>query len=117
MIEYAELKTVRPPPLPFSSAHLTILILARDEADVSARLGRHQRKMSPFDRLCVVADHCSDSTARVARRFRADVFRRRRVSHKGGSALRWWLEQTQTGARRRRYRHPRRRQPPRRRTV
>jgi len=98
MIEYAELKTVRPsafallPP----ARPLTILILARDEADVlGPTLAAIQRKMTPVDRLCVVADHCSDSTAQVARRSGADVFRRRDDEPQGkGAALRWWLEQT-----------------------
>src|SRR3990170_3458474 len=75
---------------------LTVLILARDEADVLPdTLEAVRAGLAAGDRLCVVADHCRDATARVARRAGAAVFTRREGEQGGkGAALSWWLSRT-----------------------
>jgi cellulose synthase/poly-beta-1,6-N-acetylglucosamine synthase-like glycosyltransferase len=75
---------------------LMVLILARDEADVLPdTLDAVRAGLTPGDRLCVVADHCRDATARVARQAGATVYTRRAGESAGkGAALRWWLGQT-----------------------
>src|SRR3989304_5426083 len=55
-------------------------------------LGAGRAGLTAGDRLCVVADHCRDATARVARRAGATVFTRREGEPAGqGAALSWWL--------------------------
>src|SRR3989304_6015710 len=72
---------------------LTVLILARDEADVLPdTLDALRAGLAAGDRLCFVADLCRDATARVARRAGPAVFTRREGEPAGkGAALSWWL--------------------------
>ena len=88
------------PPDRLASTPLAILILARDEADLlEATLASIKESLSPGDRLHVVADHCRDETAAVARRSGAILHvRQARHGEAGkGAALRWWLAQTAAG--------------------
>jgi cellulose synthase/poly-beta-1,6-N-acetylglucosamine synthase-like glycosyltransferase len=73
-----------------------ILILARDESDVVGEtIDRVRRSAAPTDRIHVVADHCQDRTAAVAREHGAIVHIRSGASPSGkGPAIRWWLERT-----------------------
>ena len=74
---------------------LTVLILARDEADVLPdTLEAVRAGLTAGDRLCVVADHCRDATARVARRAGTAVYPRDAGAAGKGAALHWWLNQT-----------------------
>ena len=76
---------------------LAVLILARDEADVLEGTLRSMRaSLGAEDHVHVVADHCHDATAAVARRLGAAVHVReaRHGSAGKGQALRWWLDQT-----------------------
>jgi cellulose synthase/poly-beta-1,6-N-acetylglucosamine synthase-like glycosyltransferase len=75
---------------------LAILILARDESDiVGETIEGVRRSAAPADRIHVVADHCQDRTAAVAREHGAIVHIRSGASPSGkGPAIRWWLERT-----------------------
>lgn len=91
--------TGRSSPGPIASTSLAVLVLARDEADVlESTLRSVNDALRRGDRLHVVADHCRDATAGIARRAGAVVHVRR--PHHGppgkGAALRWWLEQTRS---------------------
>jgi len=75
---------------------LAILILARDESDVLGEtLTRARSSAAGCDEIHVVADHCRDRTAAVAREHGAIVHVRSGQKTLGkGAALRWWLERT-----------------------
>ena len=98
MTESVQVESValRPFTLALAPRPLTVLILARDEADVLPdTLDAVRAGLTAGDRLCVVADHCRDATARVARRAGAAVYTRREGDRAGkGAALSWWLSQT-----------------------
>jgi cellulose synthase/poly-beta-1,6-N-acetylglucosamine synthase-like glycosyltransferase len=86
-------------PPPRRRATLDILILARDEADVlPGTLAALAPQLSPDDRLTVVADHCEDGTATVARAMGARVFLRNGGTPGKGQALKWWLSQTRASS-------------------
>ncbi len=77
-----------------------VVILARNEASV---LGGTLRALSmilePKDQVHVVADHCRDTTAHVARKAGAQVLIRADGGPDGkGQALKWWLEETKEDA-------------------
>lgn len=80
---------------------LTILIMARNEAEVLRHtLPSLQTMLTAGDHIELVADHCMDRTVRVARAFGARTWQRRDNGPEGkGHALRWWLQQTRGGAR------------------
>jgi len=80
---------------------LAIVILARDESDVlGATLIRLRETAASNDEIHVVADHCGDRTAEVARAHGATVHIRSGRKPLGkGAALHWWLEQTHQDAR------------------
>ncbi len=77
---------------------LAIVILARDEAEVIGRtVALARQACGPFDEVHVVADHCRDRTAEVARESGAIVHVRSGQKSLGkGAALRWWLERTRS---------------------
>jgi 1,2-diacylglycerol 3-beta-glucosyltransferase len=82
-------------PLQRESSRFDILIFARDEADVlPGSLAALTPQLAPDDRLTVIADHCRDATARVARAMGAHVLYRHHGPPGKGHALKWWLKQT-----------------------
>ncbi|HEX2542204.1 MAG TPA: glycosyltransferase family 2 protein [Caldimonas sp.] len=72
-----------------SRPRLAVLMPAHDEAAVIARpIGTVLAQLQPRDRLLVVADNCSDDTARIARALGAEVVERSDPSRRGkGFAL------------------------------
>lgn len=70
---------------------LAVLIPAHDEAGgIAATLATLTPQLHPGDRLLVVADHCSDATAEVARAHGAEVTVRQGAAERGkGHALAW----------------------------
>jgi len=80
---------------------LTVLILARDDAFVlEGTLQALNQLLGREDHVQVVADHCLDGTARVAREAGATVHVRSHGNPDGkGAALRWWLDQTRNRSR------------------
>jgi cellulose synthase/poly-beta-1,6-N-acetylglucosamine synthase-like glycosyltransferase len=100
MTESVEFAAVALQPLLFAPAPkpVTVLILARDEADVRPA-PPHPPEPDGGDRLCVVADHCRDATVHIARHAGATVHVRRKGEGAGkGAALRWWLRRTALAA-------------------
>lgn len=87
------------PPSGVDVPGLEVLILARDEADVLGEtLAAVNGQLAASDRVHVVADHCKDMTADVARRLGA-VVHVRRVGRAGkGRAVDWWLRHTRAGS-------------------
>ncbi len=85
---------------PPGPGHLAVVILARDEANVLAETIRSIRaELRPDDELHVVADHCRDATAAVARESGARVHvRAGRAAAGKGEALAWWLARTRPNA-------------------
>jgi glycosyltransferase involved in cell wall biosynthesis len=75
--------------LPVARAPLGVLVPAHDEEQViRATLESIQAQLSADDRLLVIADNCSDATARIARECGADVFERNDLERRGkGYAL------------------------------
>ena len=71
------------------SASVAVLIPAHnEEQDIAATLASVQSQLQPGDRLLVVADNCTDSTAAVARAAGAEVIERHSDIQKGkGFAL------------------------------
>jgi len=77
-------------------ADIAVVILARNEEAV---LGKTLERLSPLidnpENIHVVADHCIDATADIARRAGVSVHIRTRGGPTGkGPALRWWLNRT-----------------------
>lgn len=79
---------------------IQVLILARNEAAILGGTLRALRMVvGSGDKIHVVADHCRDTTASVARREGAIVHVRNDGGPTGkGQALKWWLEETRIGA-------------------
>jgi cellulose synthase/poly-beta-1,6-N-acetylglucosamine synthase-like glycosyltransferase len=78
---------------------LEVLILARDEADVlGMTLAAVTSQLAVPGHVHVVADHCSDTTAEVARKMGAAVYVRRVGRPGKGRALDWWLRHTRVGS-------------------
>ena len=78
---------------------LEVLILARDEADVLGRtLAAVNGQLGVSDRVHVVADHCDDATADIARSLGAVVHVRRDGRPGKGRALDWWLRHNRGGS-------------------
>ncbi len=76
------------------SPELSLLILARDEADVLAgTLRALQQQVAGSCSIHVVADHCRDETAALAARAGARVHLRTGGRPGKGPALDWWLQQ------------------------
>jgi len=78
-------------------ADIAVVILARNEEAV---LGKTLERLSPLinnpENIHVVADHCIDATADIARRAGVSVHIRTQGGPAGkGPALRWWLNRTQ----------------------
>ncbi len=75
---------------------MAVVILARDEAAVLGdTLSSLNRLVMPDDRIHVVADHCHDLTAKIARRNGAQVHVRSGGGNCGkGPALAWWMGRT-----------------------
>ncbi|MBN1267390.1 MAG: glycosyltransferase [Anaerolineales bacterium] len=75
---------------------ICVVIPARDEeAVIGETLDWLGAFLSPVDRVHVIADRCTDGTARIAWKHGAIVHVRRGDGEAGkGAALRWWLEQT-----------------------
>jgi cellulose synthase/poly-beta-1,6-N-acetylglucosamine synthase-like glycosyltransferase len=78
-------------------ADIAVVILARNEEAV---LGKTLERLSPLinnsENIHVVADHCIDATADIARRAGVTVHIRTQGGPAGkGPALRWWLNRTQ----------------------
>ena len=76
---------------------IAVVILARNEEAV---LGKTLERLSPLinkpESIHVVADHCIDATAELARRAGVSVHIRTQGGPTGkGPALRWWLNRTQ----------------------
>jgi cellulose synthase/poly-beta-1,6-N-acetylglucosamine synthase-like glycosyltransferase len=72
-----------------------VVILARDEETILHRtISNLLPLLQPGDRLNVVADHCRDQTALVAKQLGATVYRRSGGLAGKGRALGWWLERT-----------------------
>ncbi|MBL8825682.1 MAG: glycosyltransferase [Planctomycetaceae bacterium] len=74
---------------------IDVLIPAHDEAQViSATLASVMAQLTPADRVSVVADNCSDSTALIARQVGATAFERHDLTRRGkGYALEYGLQQ------------------------
>ena len=77
-------------------ADIAVVILARNEEAV---LGKTLERLSPLikksENIHVVADHCIDATADIARRAGVSVHIRTQGGPDGkGPALRWWLNRT-----------------------
>ena len=72
------------------------MIPAQDEADVLEHTLRSlTRRIGPGDQIHVIADHCRDATAAVAKQIGAQVHIRSDHGPVGkGPALNWWLNQT-----------------------
>ncbi len=72
-----------------------ILVPAHDEAaGIAATIGALKAQLRPLDRLLVVADNCTDATARVARDSGAEVAVRKNASKRGkGYALAFGVDQ------------------------
>lgn len=77
---------------------LAVVILARDEASTLGNTVRRLRAvLGKEGEIHVVADHCTDATAQVARRAGAIVHIRSGDEPAGkGQALSWWVRQTCT---------------------
>ncbi len=77
------------------SPRVDVLIPAHNEADgIAATLQSIMPQLGPSDRLWVVADNCSDTTAAVARSHGARVLQRRDLDHRGKSfALQFGLQE------------------------
>ena len=75
---------------------LAVVIPAQDEADILAStLPSLKRVIGPGDQIHVIADHCQDATAAVAKQTGAQVHIRSDNGPVGkGPALNWWLKQT-----------------------
>ena len=75
---------------------LAVVIPAQDEADVlESTLRSLKRVIGPCDQIHVIADHCQDATAAVAKQTGAHVHIRSDNGPVGkGPALNWWLKQT-----------------------
>jgi len=75
---------------------MIVLIPARDEAEaLRSTLPLIRAAVRPFDQIHVVADHCKDATAAVARDGGVQVHVRSGAGPTGkGQAIRWWLDQT-----------------------
>jgi len=77
-------------------ADIAVVILARNEEAV---LGKTLERLSPLiikpENIHVIADHCIDATADIARRAGVSVHVRTQGGLDGkGPALRWWLNRT-----------------------
>ena len=77
-------------------ADIAVVILARNEEAV---IGKTLERLSPLiskpENIHVVADHCIDATAELARRAGVSVHIRTQGGPAGkGPALRWWLDRT-----------------------
>lgn len=85
---------------PLVSEEIAVVILARDEAQVlEETLSALEQSIGTLDVVHVVADHCQDGTATVARQAGAAVHTRTNGRPAGkGQALRWWLKRTHRGA-------------------
>ena len=83
-------------------SELAVVILARDEAAVLGdTLCSLNRLLGPNDRIQVVADHCQDTTATIARRNGAQVHVRSGGGNSGkGPALAWWMNRTRAQSKR-----------------
>ena len=68
---------------------IAVLIPAHDEAEgIAATINSILPQLKPGDRLIVVADNCTDDTARIARMNGAEAIERHDLSHRGkGYAL------------------------------
>jgi len=85
----------------FSAPILTILIMARNEAEVLRyTLPALQAMLKAGDHIELVADHCLDQTVQVVRSFGVRTWQRWDNGPEGkGHALRWWLQKTRHSAR------------------
>lgn len=81
------------PPLP-ASFRMAVLVPAHDEAAGIAETVRHLvAQLGPRDRLVVIADNCSDDTARLAQQAGAEVIERWDTERRGkGYALSFGAE-------------------------
>ncbi len=72
-----------------------VLVPAHDEEDgLGATLDALKPQIGPGDRICVVADNCTDQTASVARASKVEVFERHDTERRGkGFAIVFGLEQ------------------------
>lgn len=79
----------QPAPLPSARPSAAILVPAHDEAEgIAATVRGLREQLRPGDRLLVVADNCTDDTARLARDAGAEVMERHDPSRRGkGFAL------------------------------
>jgi cellulose synthase/poly-beta-1,6-N-acetylglucosamine synthase-like glycosyltransferase len=78
-----------PPPVLTRPLRMTVVVPAHDEeAQIGANVRALLGELGPGDRLLVVADHCQDRTAALAREAGAEVIERRDQSQRGkGFAL------------------------------
>ncbi len=92
----------RPPPRSAGRLHFDVFVPAHDEATVIARTVANLRRLDwPADRfrIIVVADNCSDATARIARDAGALVFERTNREQRGkGYALAFAFERSRADA-------------------
>jgi cellulose synthase/poly-beta-1,6-N-acetylglucosamine synthase-like glycosyltransferase len=91
-----------PPHAGLARFPLAVVILARDESEVLGEtLLRLREAVAACDEIHVVADHCRDRTAEIARSLGAVVHVRSGGTPLGkGAALGWWLERTRRSPRR-----------------
>lgn len=76
------------------TACLAAIIAAHDEAGVlGAAITSLRQALPPPEAVLVIADHCADDTAAVARRHGAVVFERREGEGGKGAALAWLFAQ------------------------
>lgn len=90
----AGLKPV-PHPVPVGRRpRIAVLVPAHDEeAGIAATLRGLRRELAEGDRLCVIADNCTDRTAEIASAFATDVFARVDPERRGkGYALSYGLD-------------------------
>ena len=58
---------------------LALLPAHNEQSTIAAAIRSLQEQTAPPERIVVVADNCTDSTADVARSYRAEVFTPRRT--------------------------------------
>jgi cellulose synthase/poly-beta-1,6-N-acetylglucosamine synthase-like glycosyltransferase len=83
------------PPIPAAGTRDPVVVLmpAHDEAEgIGSTLAQLMPRLSPGDRVLVVADNCSDATAAIAREAGAEVVERTHVDRGKGFALAFGID-------------------------
>jgi cellulose synthase/poly-beta-1,6-N-acetylglucosamine synthase-like glycosyltransferase len=83
-------------PVPKTEETIHVVILARNEASIiGGTLLALTISLGSMDQIHVVADHCRDATAHIAKKAGANVYVRDNGGPAGkGEALKWWLKET-----------------------